>query len=139
MPQHRSTRAGLIVAGSLALGIASSQPRSPPGNPVPCNRGVCTLTLTIDGDCTQPGNIRIDKPFVSVDAALNMRWTIAAPGFEFEANGIDFDPPNAQFQVQNSPRPNEFRIHNSKSANGDFYYFVNIKGCARFDPWVRNH
>lgn len=67
-----------------------------------------------------------------------MRWEIVTPGFVFDINGIQFEPPNTQFDVQNSPRPNEFRIHNKKSQSGDFYYFVNVKGCVRHDPWVRN-
>jgi len=79
---------------------------------MPCNQGVCTLTITVNGDCRQPGNTSIDKPFVLVDAFDNMRWVIATPGHEFTANGIAFDPPNPQFEVKNSSARNEFRVHN---------------------------
>ena len=125
---------GILVYPSAAM----AQPAAPSGNPAPCNPGTCTLTITVTGDCKQPGNISIDKPFVSTSAAVNMRWTIATPGHEFTADGVRFDPPNPQFEVKNSPKPNEFHIHNKKLKNGDFYYFVNLKGCAPLDPWVRN-
>ena len=61
------------------------------------------------------------------------------PGFEFAPNGIVFDPPNAQFEPQHSPTSSEFRIHNNKSQTGDFYYYVNVDGCRRVDPWIRNN
>ena len=127
-----------IFASLFLLGTAIAQPRLPPGNPTPCNSGICTLTITVGGDCSKPGNISIDRPFVSVAAPNNMRWVIATPGHAFASDGIRFDPPNAQFEVQHSPRPNEFRIQNKKSQNGDYYYWVNLDGCAPLDPWVRN-
>ena len=100
------------LGGLVSFGNASGQPKPPSGNPMPCNQGVCTLTITVNGDCRQPGNISIDKPFVLVDAFDNMRWVIATPGHEFTANGIAFDPPNPQFEVKNSSARNEFRVHN---------------------------
>ncbi len=68
-----------------------------------------------------------------------MRWVIATPGHRFTGNGIQFDPPHPQFEVKNSPRPEEFRILNKKSQNGDFHYLVNLEGCLPLDPWVRNN
>ncbi len=131
--------AAVALLGSVgAASTAWAQRPAPPGNPTPCNPGTCTLTITVNGDCKQPGSISIDKPFVSTSAAVNMRWTIATPGHEFTTDGIRFDPPNPQFEVKNSPKPNEFHIHNKKSKDGDFYYFVNLKGCLPLDPWVRN-
>jgi hypothetical protein len=127
-----------LTAALMASSVALAQPAPPSGNPTPCNPGTCTLTITVKGDCRQPGNISIDKPFVSTSSAINMRWTIATAGHEFTADGIRFDPPNPQFEPRNSPKPNEFHIHNKKSSNGNFYYFVNLKGCAPLDPWVHN-
>ena len=128
-----------VLTGSLVASSAAwAQPAAPSGNPAPCNPGTCTLTITVTGDCKQPGSISIDKPFVSTSSSVNMRWAIATPGHEFTADGIRFEPPNPQFEPRNSPKPNEFHIHNKKSSTGDFYYFVNLKGCAPLDPWVRN-
>lgn len=128
-------------AASWALvAVAAAQPGGtpPPGlGAVPCTPGVCVIQVFVD-DCSAPGGIRLDKPLVSVTEAVNMRWEIVTPGFVFAENGIEFDPPNPQFEPRNSPRPNEFRLHNRKSQAGDFYYFVNVQGCARHDPWIRN-
>ncbi len=116
----------------------SSQPAPPPGMAAsPCTSGVCTIQVFVDR-CNAENGIRLDKPLVEVTGAVNMRWEIVTPGFVFDTQGIQFDPPHAQFEVQHSPRPNEFRIHNKKTSSGDFYYFVNVRGCVRHDPWVRN-
>jgi len=125
----------------VALG-SCAQPTGQPGPPAglaasPCTPGMCTIQVFVD-QCDRPNGIRLDKPLVEAASAVNMRWEIVTPGFVFDTNGIQFDPPNAQFDVQPSPRPNEFRIHNKKTGTGDFYYFVNVKGCVRHDPWVRN-
>jgi hypothetical protein len=139
MTWHR-LRGGVALIGMCAIfGAALAQPRSPSGNPTPCNSGICILTITVDGDCSKPGNISIDRPFVSVSAPNNMRWVIATPDYVFANDGIRFDPPNAQFETQPSPKPNEFRIQNKKSQPGDFYYWVHLEGCAPLDPWVRNN
>ena len=119
-----------------------AQPAGRPGPPpglaaAPCTPGVCTIQVFVD-QCSAVDGIRLDKPLVEASGAVNMRWEIVTPGFVFDSNGIQFEPPNDQFEVQNSPRPNEFRIHNKRLQSGDFYYFVNIKGCLRHDPWVRN-
>jgi hypothetical protein len=127
------------LVAALAPLVGCTTPRSPPAGiaAVPCTPGVCVIRVFVD-DCHAPGGIRLDKPLVEADRAVNMRWEIATPGFVFAANGIAFDPPDAQFQPQPSPRPNEFRLHNAKSQAGDFYYFVNIQGCRPHDPWIRN-
>lgn len=132
----------LPTAALCVLCVGCAQPPRPPEPPpglmaAPCTPGVCTIQVSIDR-CNAADGIRLDKPLVEVERAVNMRWVIVTPGFEFDGNGIEFDPPNAQFEVRNSPHPNEFRIHNNKSRTGDFYYFVNVKGCVRHDPWVRN-
>jgi hypothetical protein len=122
--------------------IAAAQSGRPPGPPpglgaTPCTPGICVIRVFVD-DCSSAGGIRLDKPLVSVAEAVNLRWEIVTPGHVFAPNGIEFDPPNPQFEAQNSPRPNEFRLRNHKTAAGDFYYFVNVQGCARHDPWIRN-
>lgn len=140
MTQFFPRTAFALLLGAFATSCTpmAPTPRTPPsGPPTPCNQGICIIKVTVN-DCRAAGGIVLDKPFVSVDRANNMRWEIVTPGFEFDTNGIQFDPPNAQFRVQHSPRPNEFRLHNNKSTNGDFYYFVNVKGCLQMDPWVRN-
>lgn len=135
-------RAGILI-GSLCVALCgcaqtSNAPRVPPGLVAsPCTPGVCTIQVFVD-NCNAQGGIRLDKPFVSTTSAVNMRWEIATPGFEFASNGIEFDPPNAQFERQPSPGPNQFRIQNHKTQNGDFYYFVNVRGCRRHDPLIRN-
>jgi hypothetical protein len=135
--RHLGHLAGMscIVFG----GCAQPSTRPPPAGlaAAPCTPGVCTIQVFVDR-CDAADGIRLDKPLVEVTSAVNMRWEIVTPGFAFESNGIQFDPPNAQFDVQHSPRPNEFRIHNRKTQAGDYYYFVNVKGCVRHDPWVRN-
>jgi hypothetical protein len=131
----------LMAALSVALS-GCAQPMLPPNPPpglaaAPCTPGVCTIQVFVD-NCSATGGIRLDKPLVEATEAVNMRWEIVTPGFVFDTKGIEFDPPNPQFEARNSPQPNEFRIHNRKSQVGDFYYFVNVRGCARHDPWVRN-
>ena len=130
------------IAALCVLCVGCAQPPRPPEPPpglmaAPCTPGVCTIQVFVDR-CHAAGGIRLDKPLVEVTHAVNMRWEIVTPGFEFDGNGIEFAPPNVQFEVRNSPQPNEFRIHNNKTQDGDFYYFVNVKGCVRHDPWVRN-
>jgi hypothetical protein len=133
---------GLPVAALCAAFYGCAQPSSHPSPPpgliaAPCTPGVCTIQVFVER-CNAADGIRLDKPLVEATEAVNMRWEIVTPGFVFDDNGIQFDPPHAQFDVRNSPRPNEFRIHNRKTQVGDFYYFVNVKGCVRHDPWVRN-
>ncbi len=125
------------ILGVVACSTAQVARTLPAGAPVPCNPGICTINVTV-ASCGTAGGITVDKPFVSVAGPQNMRWNIVTPGFVFAANGIEFDPPNSQFQVQNSPDPAEFRIHNQRSQSGDFYYFINVQGCLRADPWIRN-
>jgi hypothetical protein len=139
---HQWRQIGLTI-GVLCVAVCGcAQPTRPPAPPpglaaAPCTPGVCTIQVFVDR-CNAADGIRLDKPLIEVTSAVNMRWEIVTPGFVFDANGIQFEPPNAQFDVQHSPRPNEFRIHNRKSQLGDFYYFVNVKGCVRHDPWIRN-
>lgn len=135
----RATLALLFGTAVVVGGALAQTPRPPPSYPpTPCNQGVCTIKVTVR-DCQAEGGIVVDKDFVSMNRANNMRWEIVTPGFEFDAsNGIQFDPPNPQFEPMNSPQPNQFRLHNRKSALGDFYYFINVKGCRQMDPWVRN-
>jgi hypothetical protein len=133
---------GLSVAALCVALCGCAQPTRPPGPPEglaasPCTPGVCTIQVFVD-QCNAPNGIRLDKPLVEATSAVNMRWEIVTPGFVFDTNGIQFEPPDTQFEVQHSPRPNEFRIQNKKAQSGDFYYFVNVKGCVRHDPWVRN-
>ena len=147
---HKSRRAAMVVATLLA-GLAlqgCSAPGGPPPSdgghmvpkapPTPCNPGICKINVTVN-DCMREGGITVDPDFVSVSMARNMRWVIVTPGFEFAPNGIVFDPPNAQFEPQNSPTTSEFRIRNLKTQAGDFYYYVNVDGCRRVDPWIRNN
>jgi hypothetical protein len=133
--------AGVLLIGAALAGCPprTHGPRIPPSfAPTPCpEHGVCVIKVTVN-DCQASGGIVVDKEFVSMRLPNNLRWEIVTAGFEFAANGIEFDPPNPQFEPRNSPRPNEFRLHNKKSANGDFYYFINVKGCRQADPWVRN-
>jgi hypothetical protein len=136
-------RSFALIAALLNLAASAqaqqSRPNQPPADLTPskCNSGVCVIQVLVT-DCNAPGGIRVDMPLVEVSRAVNMRWEIKPPGFVFAADGIRIDPPNAQFRVQHSPRPNEFRLHNAKTSQGDFYYFVNIQGCLPHDPWVRN-
>lgn len=109
----------------------------PNGPGVPCNAGVCEITVTV-AKCDSGCCASVDKPVVAVTSARDIRWEIVTPGFVFASNGIAFDPPNPQFVFKVSPHPNEFRVHDAKSLDGDFPYYVNVQGCAPLDPWVRN-
>jgi hypothetical protein len=111
---------------------------APKTAPKPCPPGNCELKVTVN-DCKARGGITVEPDNVSVDEAKNMRWTIVTPGYEFTANGIMFFPPNPQFEYRHNPRPNEFHVHNRKDQPGDYYYFVNVKGCLPADPWVHNN
>lgn len=125
----RPAPAALLI-GLLLASDAGAQAR-------PCTPGNCTITVTVTA-CNRPGGISVDAPVVEVTQAVNMRWVIQPARYAFAANGIELDPPNAQFRVQNSPRPNEFRLHNAKTQTGDFHYFVNVEGCLPLDPLIRN-
>jgi hypothetical protein len=129
-----------LAALCVALGACaqSKPPGPPPGlDAARCPPGNCEIKVFVE-NCSAPGGIRLDKPLVEVTSAVNMRWTIVTPGFVFETNGVQFDPSNPQFELRNNPHPNEFHIHNKRSQAGDFYYFVNVRGCRQMDPWVRN-
>jgi len=139
-----SFQAAVVALPLLLWGCSwfqsSSHPKSPPPGLAPsaCSPGNCDITVTVS-NCTAPGGITVDKPLVTVDQAVNMRWVITPSTFAFASNGIQVDPSNPQFEVKNSPRPNEFHIHNNKSSSGDFYYYINIQGCAQVDPFVHNN
>jgi hypothetical protein len=110
----------------------------PKAAPTPCNPGICVIKVKVT-DCAAVGGITVDPDYVSADQAVNMRWAIETAGYEFTSQGIQFFPPNPQFETQPSPRPSEFRIQNHKIQPGDYYYFVNVTGCRPADPWVRNN
>ena len=143
---HRFDRSLLKTAAlCIALsGCAMPGPHHFGGGPVPrtaptpCNPGTCELKVKVT-DCKAVGGITVDPDYVSADQAVNMRWTIVTEGYEFTSNGIMFFPPNPQFENRHNPRPNEFHIHNRKEQPGDYYYFINVKGCLPADPWVRNN
>jgi len=129
-----------LVAAPLCMALSGcAQTRTAPADlvPSPCTPGLCVIQVFVDS-CTAPGGIRVDKPLVVANSAINMRWQIMTTGFVFASDGIVFDPPNAQFELRNNPSPNEFRIHNRKSQTGDFKYTVKVQGCTPHDPWVRN-
>ncbi len=140
---HTMARLALASAGvTLAVAAFAQRPPAPPGRP--CNPGNCVLTVTVT-DCEAEGGISVDPETVVVNSARNMRWEIKPKnsGYVFAANGIQFDPPNAQFQPRNSPSPDQVHLRNAKTSNGDFYYFVNIQradgtACRQLDPFVRN-
>ena len=137
-PLHRLTAAAAAILGCVAIADAARAQDKPTSPPSPCTPGTCTISVAVN-DCRQPGGIMVDKPYVSADSAVNMRWEIVTEGFVFASDGIRFEPPNPQFEPRSSPRPNEFRIHNRKTQTGDFYYYVNVQGCLPMDPWIQNH
>jgi hypothetical protein len=104
-----------------------------PGSPP----GICKLTVTVN-NCAS-GDIKVNPELVVISNAVVMQWEIVTDGFVFAANGIDFQPPNAQFVVAPLPPSRRFQVRNAKSQAGDFYYFVNVQGCATADPWARNN
>jgi hypothetical protein len=154
-PREKDSMKGITARRTLAFaGIAlplvlggcewlkpAPHPTSPPPGLAPsvCTSGTCTLNVTVSGDCQSPADITVDKPLVIANAAVNMRWVISPPTFAFASNGIQIDPSDAQFEVKPSPGPNEFRIMNHHRSNGDFYYYINIQGCAQADPFIRNN
>lgn len=138
---HPLHRMALFVAALCLTLSGCAQPRmAPPDLPAsPCPPGLCVIKVFVDKDkCTGKDGITVDKPLVSTDLAVNMRWEIMTLGFVFAADGIVFDPPNPQFEPRHNPTPAEFRIHNKKSQAGDFKYTIKVQGCTAFDPWVRN-
>lgn len=143
---HRFDRS-LLNTAALCIALSGCAMRGPHhfgGGPVPrtaptpCNPGTCELKVKVT-DCKAVGGITVDPDYVSADQAVNMRWTIVTEGYEFTSYGIMFFPPNPQFENRHNPRPNEFHIHNRKEQPGDYYYFINVKGCLPADPWVRNN
>jgi hypothetical protein len=129
----------LLLSAALASCAQPLRPEAPPPGLAAerCTPGICELKVTVT-DCRSASGITVDKPLVEVTSAVNMRWTIVTQGFEFDTDGIRFEPPNPQFERQTSSRRNEFRMLNKKSRDGDFYYFIHVKGCEVADPWVRN-
>ena len=130
--------AGIVLQG---CGTTSSTPvggfGAPTAPPWPCSPGICRIEVKVV-DCVADGGITVDPPFVEVTVARNMRWVIVTPGYEFAPNGVEFSPPHAQFVTQPSPDSAQFRIRNLKTQLGDFYYYINVDGCRRVDPWIRN-
>jgi hypothetical protein len=123
---------GIVLASCAAPRVG------PPGPFLPCNPGVCTIKVFVTDCRAASGGVHVDKPEIYVDRAREMRWEIATPGFQFAADGIAFAPPNSQFEPKHNPQPTVFRIHNKKTANGNFKYTVNVAGCTPHDPWVQN-
>ena len=137
MNNNSSRRLATTAAALLGCFVAASPAQEQ------CSPGNCRIAVTVT-NCQAPGGITVDLDPVPVDSPRNMRWEIVTPGYVFPANGIDFSPPNAQFEPKNSPKANEVHIFNRKTQNGDFYYYINItdgsgNACARADPTVRNN
>jgi hypothetical protein len=126
-----------VVAGSACAPQPVSSRSPPTFAATPCTPGICVIEVSVTA-CDSPGGISVDKPYVSVSDAVNLRWKIVTPGFVFSSSGIAFDPPDAQFEPQFSPHANEFRVQDHKRRSGDFKYFVNVQGCVPLDPWIKN-
>ncbi len=130
----------VLIGCAPAVRIASPPPHL---SPVKCTEGNCKITIDVR-DCATPGGIVLDKAFVDVDRPVNMFWEIRTEGYEFAEHGILFVQENApkdqqQFEPKSIGGGKTFKVHNKKTAPGDYYYFVLIKGCAPLDPWVRNN
>jgi len=141
-PHRIGHMASALLGCFIAAGSAQAQHQPPTSNPVQCNPGNCTITVTVN-DCQRDGGITVSPDFVMVTSARNMRWQIVPEGYVFTTDGIQIDPPDSQFVTRNSPKPNEFHIFNRKLQAGDFYYFVNVKevnggDCRQVDPYIRN-
>ncbi len=99
-----------------------------------CHGRQCDITVTVNG-CD---DIVVDPDGLATDHAVNLRWTISTPNYEFVPDtGIQFDDP--QFVVKHAPKPDQFHVHDNKSTTGIFHYKVHIEGCAAVDPYVRNY
>ncbi len=114
---------------------ANADTSPPSGTPTPCNAGVCKISVMVSGS---PGHCTasVDKPYVSIDSARNLQWTIATQGYSFAANGIAFS--DAQFEPKHVSGRDKFIVHDKHSSSGDFAYAVNVEGCATLDPYIRN-
>ncbi|MBS1176455.1 MAG: hypothetical protein H6R06_867 [Proteobacteria bacterium] len=134
--------ASICGIGLVLAGCSATRPPGPPGSlaATPCPKEKCDLEITIVGDCKKEGAIFVKPEYVSVSDQDNiMRWRIVTAGYEFDQRtGIDFSF-FAPFQRLGSSDPTVFRVLNKNDeGTSDHKYDVNIKGCKRFDPWVRN-
>ena len=129
-------RAAALLLTLFVLPPAVAQ-RKPFGAERPCGPGVCVITVTVN-DCYAPGGIVVDPDVASTRSPIILRWVMATSGYEFTDDGIDFEDPD-QFIRLSSPRPNEFRFRNTRTRDGDFYYWVRVRGCREVDPFIRNN
>jgi hypothetical protein len=136
---------------SLLIGCATTSPSFSPrvlalGPAIPCTPGVCEIQVTVK-DCAADNGIALDKPYVSADDSVVLRWTIVTSGYEFTSQGIQIDPPDRQFKIIPQGQKNTFMIldQHKKVDQGDpTYYFVNIQkvdgpACKQLDPFIRNN
>ena len=115
---------------SCAAWLAGSAYADPKG----CKANDCDIKVTVNS-C---GNYAFDPDGMWTDHAVNLRWTIVTPGYNFvAASGIQFSDP--QFEVKNAPKTNEFHVHDNKSTTGTFNYTANIVECPQaVDPYIQN-
>jgi hypothetical protein len=142
----RIALAGLCVAAMIAplggCGLFNAKSGIPKDlKPQRCPPGQCDIEVSIVGNCRDPGSIIVKPELAEVADQDNlMRWVIVTKGYEFDRDGIDF-PLLSPFKVLHSHESNVFRVLNRNDWSGqkDFKYDVNVKGCRRLDPWVRNN
>lgn len=125
------------LASLGAAGPAMAQHNRPSSPASPCTPGECVIHVTVS-NCQAAGGVSVDKPYVSTNSAVNMRWVIDTPGYAFATSGIEFDLDDAQFEHKQNPLAHEFHVQNHKSRTGDYHYNVRVQGCLPLDPWINN-
>jgi len=133
--------AGLVLSGIGSGAFAQPQHQPPTVPPVPCNAGICNIEVKVN-TCGAKDGISVQPQFLSMAASGSstiIHWKIVTPGHVFAPNGIVFDPATSQFHRLPGTPPNEIRMRNDKSTQGNFYYYVDVQDCVRVDPWIQNN
>jgi hypothetical protein len=138
--------AALLITGCSPMMMMTTVQHTPPTTPpVPCDPGLCEIKVSVDS-CTTSRGIIVDRPYMSANASVVMRWTITTPGYAFASNGIQFDPPDAQYIVVPGGPPNVFQVLNQHRVTSStlYYYYVKLQTtsgspCLPVDPFILNN
>ena len=101
-----------------------------------CHGNDCDIAVIVKS-CDDIDGIKVYSEEMSTKHAVNLRWIIFPDKYKFAADGIVFTDP--QFVRKQSPKDNEFHIHDNKSSTGTFKYSVHVDGCPVVDPYIKNN
>jgi hypothetical protein len=138
----------LVAAAALLLvqsDIAAQQkPASKKYEQEPNCKKECTVTIIVPAGCGSGIRVAPDPVTVGKLSKVEITWTIATPGWKFDANGIKFQLSELAKDAIGDPKPDgkNYKVTNDNKKAGIYKYDVNLEGPdnqpCKLDPTVVN-